>query len=384
MEQVAVGQRVAGPQAAPHGVVIARAVQAAPVQPRPDEAHRLNHKKLHVTLAALAVNEVTNEQVLEMARRRGSLVEYSIGDELHPTPADPNRPRHKHFYLHYMTPINHRDARYCAYFDMQGHGGRVLHPHIQGVGPKKEDRSAVIYYTQKDRLYIASLNLRNFDAESTSARWSIEMNQARTVEEGMRHLQEHHPEVYYLHHARVRSGLEMRIGQGEPSAYSLADFTEPALAAELLRTKAVVLQGASHIGKTQFALAHFRCPLLVSEMDDLKLLSARNDGIVFDQMRFTHPEDRRNLNLTADQMIRLIDLETTRSIGARYANARIPRGMPRIFTTNRRVAAGEPIFPSGCNREEQEGIDSRLAVTQYVTRDLRRNPGPNARGAGQA
>ena len=94
---VPVGQRVAGPQAVPRGVVIARAVQAAPVQPRPDESHRLNHKKLHVTLAALSIDEVTNEQVLAMARQRGQLVEYSIGDELHATPADPTRPRHKHF-----------------------------------------------------------------------------------------------------------------------------------------------------------------------------------------------------------------------------------------------------------------------------------------------
>ena len=380
MHNVAVGQRVAGPQAA-RGVVIARAV-VAPVQPPPNESHRLNHKKLHVTLAALGDNEVSNEQVLAMAKQRGTLVEWSIGDELHPTPADPNRRRHKHFYLHYLIPVNHRDARYCTYFDMLGHNGRVLHPHIQGVGPKKEDRSAVIYYTQKDRLYISSLNLRNFDAEATSARWSLEMNQAQTVEEGMRHLQEHHPEVYYLHAGRVRAGLETRIGESEPSMYSLADFTEPAFTAHLLGTKAIVLQGAAHVGKTQFALAHFRCPLLVSEMDDLKLLGPRNDGIVFDQMRFTHPEDRRKLNLTADEIIRLVDVETSRSIGARYANARIRRGLPRIFTTNRRVTAGEPIFPSGCNMQEQEGIDSRLAVTQYVDWDLRRNPGPNARGAG--
>ena len=185
---VVVGQRVAGPQGAPRGVVLARAVQAAPVQPRPDESRRLNHKKLHVTLAALGVDEVANEQVLLMAQARGTLVEWSIGDELHATPADPNRPRHKHFYLHYMNPVNHRDARYCTYFDMIGLGGRGLHPHIQGVGHKREDRAAVIYYTQKDKLYISSLNLRNFDAESTSARWSIEMNQVESVEEGMRHI----------------------------------------------------------------------------------------------------------------------------------------------------------------------------------------------------
>ena len=50
---------------------------------------------------------------------------------------------------------------------MTGAGGRVLQPHIQGVGPKKEDRSAVVYYSQKDKLYIASPHLQNYDAEAS-------------------------------------------------------------------------------------------------------------------------------------------------------------------------------------------------------------------------
>ena len=381
MQAPVVGHQLAGAQGPPRGVVVAHAVRAAPVQPRADDAqHRLNHKKLHVTLAGLGVDEVTNEQVLAMARSRGTLVEYSIGDEVHPAPTDPMRPRHKHFFLHYMSPINHRDARYCTYFDMVGWHGRTLHPHIQGVGREKSDRANVINYTQKDKLYIASVHLQNFDAEATSARWALEMNQATDVGEGMLHLQEHHPEVFYLNHSRIRSGLEMRIGTGEPSPFSLDDFIQPRIPTDLLARKAIIIQGGSHLGKTQFALAHFRFALLVSEFDDLKLLTSRNDGIVFDQMRFAHPENPKKLNLTADEIIKLTDLEVTRSMGNRYHNPRIPRGLPRMFVTNRRVTAGEPIFPSGINAEEQEGIDSRCAVTQYITWDLRRNPGPNARG----
>ena len=71
--------------------MVAQLVQPAPVQPQPDATHRLNHKKLHVTQAALAVDEISNEQVLALARTLGVLIEWSIGDELHPTPADPNR-----------------------------------------------------------------------------------------------------------------------------------------------------------------------------------------------------------------------------------------------------------------------------------------------------
>ena len=144
MQQAAVGQRVGGNPGVARGVVIAHVVHPAPaVQRQPDQSHRLNAKKLHVTQAALAPDEVTNEQVLAMARGRGTLTEWSIGDEVHPDPADPARPRHKHHYLHYADAINHRDARYCTYFDMIGAGGRVLHPHIQSVGHCNEDRLAV-------------------------------------------------------------------------------------------------------------------------------------------------------------------------------------------------------------------------------------------------
>ena len=115
----------------------------------------------------------------------GTAARYSLDDELHSTPADPARPRHKHFFLHYNSPTQHRDARYCQIFDMRGQHGRTLHPHIQGVGPTKRDRENVIRYTQKDKLYIASPNLEQFSSESSSRAWAIEMNSAETVREGM-------------------------------------------------------------------------------------------------------------------------------------------------------------------------------------------------------
>ena len=376
----AVAQLIGGPAGVPRGVPVVQAIPVQGAPPAPAAGKRLNHKKLHVTMAALEVNEVSNEDVLAMARTRGNLLEYSIGDELHPQPADPTRPRHKHFYLKYEVAINHRDARYCTLFDMQGRGGRTLHPHIQGVGPSKRDRANVIYYTQKDGLYIASNHLTNFDAEATDAGWAVEMNQVETVRDGMLALQQRHPQMFYMHGARVQHGLEMRIGHSEPSQFALADFT----CAPLDLSVAHVLQGASHIGKTQFALAHFKYPLLVSELDDLKCISLRTDGLVFDQMRFVHPEDHSKLNMNGDQIIKLLDMEVERSVGARYQNARIPRSMPRIFTTNRRVTHGEPIFPRGVNPAEQEGIDSRVRVSEWMADDIRRNPAPNARGGAQA
>ena len=333
-------------------------------------------------MAALHVGEISNEQVVAMAHTRGVLIEWSVGNEVHPEPADPNKPNHKHFYLHYANAINHRDSRYCTLFYMIGRNGRLLHPEIQGVGPSKKDRINVIRYTQKDNDYIASPNLINFDAEyeQTSTSWALEMNKAPTVRAGMLELQQRHPHIFYMNAQRVEAGLQMRISHSQPSQFKLEDFKCAPFTPAELESKAIVIQGASHIGKTQWALAHFEYPLVVSEIDDLQGITLRTDGLVFDQMRFIHPEDTRKLNMSADAIIKLLDMELERSISARYKNARVPAKMPRIFTTNRRVTDGEPIFPFGCNREEQEGIDSRIIVTEWLDQDLRKNPAPTARG----
>ena len=82
------------------------------------------------------------------------------------------------------------------------------------------------------------------------------------------------------------AGSGVRLGS---SAYNLTDFHAAPFTPAELESKSIVIQGASHVGKTQWALAHFKYPLLVSEMDDLKYISLRTDGLVFDQMRFTHP-----------------------------------------------------------------------------------------------
>lgn len=91
--------------------------------------------------------------------------------------------------------------------------------------------------------------------------------------------------------------------------------------------KPVLLHGPSGTGKTGFALAHFKNPLLVSHADDLgRLDPSEHDGIVFDDMSFTH--------YPAESVIHLLDIEMDRSVNCRYICGELPKGMPRIFTHN--------------------------------------------------
>lgn len=110
---------------------------------------------------------------------------------------------------------------------------------------------------------------------------------------------------------------ESDVGQ-----FPIESFRHPPLVLD----RPVLLYGPSGIGKTQFALAHFKSPLLVKEIDDLKKLTSKHDGIVFDDMSFKH--------WPAESVIHLLDIETSSSIHCRNTNARIPKGMKRIFTHN--------------------------------------------------
>lgn len=135
--------------------------------------------------------------------------------------------------------------------------------------------------------------------------------------------------------------------------YELEDYILP----RCDLTKPLLIWGLSGAGKTPFALAHFKNPLMVSDIDDLHGLTPDHDGIVFDDMSFKHfPKTAR---------IHLLDIKYTRSIRCRHTNATIPAGMPRIFTNN-----NEDIFLDGTEDTEEYRAITRRYSTLHVEKFL--------------
>lgn len=106
-----------------------------------------------------------------------------------------------------------------------------------------------------------------------------------------------------------------------PGKYKAEDFTE-----ELKTDMVMVFSGKSGVGKTQFALAHFKNPLIVSHTEDLKKLDDTYDGIVFDDMDFLH--------WPRTAQIHILDSEVDRSINVKNSAVTIPANLKKIFTTN--------------------------------------------------
>lgn len=127
--------------------------------------------------------------------------------------------------------------------------------------------------------------------------------------------------------------------------YQLTDFILPALD----RTRPTLLWGVNNAGKTQFALAHFNSPLLVSNVDDFnKFQEGYHDGIVVDDIDFSH--------WPPTALIHLLDVECDRTIKCRYRDAVIPAGTPRFFTSNSKWALSSP----HSNPEQELAIERRL------------------------
>lgn len=85
--------------------------------------------------------------------------------------------------------------------------------------------------------------------------------------------------------------------------------------------------GNAGIGKTDYALSHFENPLIVSHVDKLKCFNPNfHDGIVFDDMSFTH------FPLSAQK--HLLDWTNEREINVKHDIVVIPKHTRKIFTYN--------------------------------------------------
>lgn len=232
----------------------------------------------------------------------------------------------------------------CRRFDWEDKTDGPIHPNIRVPRDASHWRAIVKYLDKQDKEVFGELPIE-FTAEEkfqeavefvrTCQTWeevmSAPMSILQTVSSKMSFFQSFH----------------QCKGQGRSyrSEYKLEDFKLDAL--DL--TKAVLLSGMSHAGKTEFALAHFSNPLLVRAKDDLLELNGLHTGIVFDDMCFS--------NWPVEAVIHLLDMKKTTSIQCRYRNVRIPRDMPRIFTHN-----AYP-FPEAFG-QQKVAIDSRLTVVE--------------------
>lgn len=172
-----------------------------------------------------------------------------------------------------------------------------------------------------------------------------------TYGEAVELLRELEPADYVKFHSSVTGALKKHFTRTKVFIRPAETFTVPLIPADKLKRFAVVITGISGAGKTAYAKAHFKAPLVCSHIDDLKRFDPiEHDGIVFDDMSFAH--------WPVSSCIHLLDMEDDRSINCRHTCGFIPAWTPRIFTSNKKL---HDVFNfKDCNEEEERAIMRRF------------------------
>ena len=140
----------------------------------------------------------------------------------------------------------------------------------------------------------------------------------------------------------------------ESPDFELCEFDHP----KLDLRKPVILHFGSNMGKTQFAKAHFKNPLVVSTKDGLKdFKEGWHDGIIFNDYRFNSYHKPSEV-WTDNEIKHITDNEQTRIISCRHKDVKIPKEVPIIFIHN--SADPYEIFPRPTNPQDEVAMKRRL------------------------
>ncbi len=148
----------------------------------------------------------------------------------------------------------------------------------------------------------------------------------------IRDLWENHWDAMVRHSKGVKEGMRVLQAVEVEADYDMKEFGAWKSIDDWSTSH--IFAGPTGIGKTQFALAHFKKPMLISHIDQLGIIDWANcDGLVFDDMHFEGNADGKGRWSTSSQ-IHLVDIDMKRAINIKYGYAEIPAHTKKIFTTN--------------------------------------------------
>lgn len=248
---------------------------------------------------------------------------------------------------------------YCEFKRHQSRAGvkRALRDKTAHVEARKGSRDEAIAYCKKLATRV-ELEGKTASFEMGTPAWEVKSVgpnsvysralASNTYEDALSTILEGAPRDYVLYHKNVLSTLNQHFYKPVETRTNF-QFNIPYTEPDVLREKAIIITGPSGIGKTRYALQHFEKPLMVSHIDDLKKLTGRHDGIVFDDMSFRH--------WPPQSCIHILDVEHGRSINVKYGTITIPAGMKRIFTSNNEF---DNIFSENGNENERAAMMRRV------------------------
>lgn len=276
---------------------------------------RLTAKSLFLTYPKCSLAKEEALAILEekVSGKETSIKEYLIANEKHADGSD-----HLHVYLLLEQSWNCKDPRF---WDLGEH-----HGNYQGC----RSAAAVKKYCTKENNWIASPGLEISSKKAST--WTDALALARegktkealnTLEEGGERCARDtvlHRETLLRTFAAISPITRLACARDMSLYPNLFEWPRGRLS--------LILFGDTNLGKTSLACSLLPEGLLTRHLDLLATYDPeRNQGIILDDMSFSHLHD--------EAQIALLDVELSTQVHVRYRVANIPAGTPRILTSNR-------------------------------------------------
>lgn len=300
----------------------------------------LQNQRVHLKYNDHLSDEVLEQHLFSKLQHLGFMQRswcHEVGKELDPAKQYP----HTHVYVHTQQMIKTQSERF---FDIVI-DNKINHPNIKVV-TSQTYADNILKYHKKEEIYVKQIpELVQFDT-CTIAETAPSLKEAcQSLRINPKSIQD----VQCLRSHMSRSPTQAR--------YTADQFTAPLLE----NVEVAYIWGPAGTGKTNWALAHFKCPLLVRHIDGVKQFQKGiHDGIIFDDCGFKH--------WPREACIALTDWDYDSDVHARHYCAFIPAHTPKIFTANHPI---EDNFPT-----IDDALLRRIKHIVHVTKDLRKESQP--------
>lgn len=224
---------------------------------------------------------------------------------------------------------------------------------------KPEDKTRAIYYASKPDSRIPGTEVITFGEPGIKLQmsmdkidaWALAL-QSKNRNEALKIIKKFRPETYVCKRRAIYESFESEFGHATKALFT--KFNIPFIDVWDGKTHAFV--GPTKLGKTNFALAHFKHPVHITSIQNFGRISENPDicdGLVIDDVNIS--------KLPCHDVIRLFDTAFENNINIKYGTGYIPAWMPRIVCLNNI----DYLYPRKATPEVIEAIARRLVVHKF-------------------
>lgn len=175
-----------------------------------------------------------------------------------------------------------------------------------------------------------------------------------SYEEAMKYLEENDLMFFLTHKKTIGPWLSAKFKEDvDVPLYDIQEFNKSKFTNF---SKTLVLIGPTGVGKTQFALAHFKNPLLIRDKNDYIRYNRHTDGIIFDDLSFN--------SWNPMTFLHMVENETPITQDVKFGHVRIRARIPKFILVN----SEELLWPRDIIKETKDACLRRMTIVHVRNR----------------